>query len=265
MLSLKDICIQVAQKYINDIEDIGDYPYALLEPILERAPPDRLYLLEERSPHFRQESQSLWKQHVLRDFALELQQFKVSVPSITDWRSLYERMKKRRHTQYNEASEKLRNAYTKLEQTKQNKRIVPLEREPRSARPQKRLRPSNSYAPKSNSAPKSSLMTKARNDFLKKTSFTRPPVSGDSKFRTSNSPLRPLGSSYHRDKQPTTNPYPMSSTIKPPPASNSLKPNSNSNKSRWQRNSTLQSTSSIPISSLFPKSSRMSNQLPKHS
>ncbi|EPY49632.1 elongin-A [Schizosaccharomyces cryophilus OY26] len=259
MLSLKEICLQVAQKYINDIEDIGDYPYALLEPILERAPPDRLHLLEERSPHIKQESQSLWKLHVLRDFALELQQFKAPLPSITDWRSLYQRLKKRRNTQYNEASEKLRNAYTKLEQTKQTKRIVPLEREPRSARPPKRLRPMN------NCAPKSSLMTKARNDFLKKTSFTRPPVTSNSNFRTSNPSLRPLGSSFRMDKQPSTNPYPMSSTIKPPPASNSLKPSFNSNKSLWQRSSNLQSPSSIPISSLFPKSSRVQNHLPKRS
>lgn len=261
MYSLKDLCIQVAQKHVHDIDDIGDCPFELVKPILEKARPEHLIDLEEKSPHLKVDTQPLWKDHVLRDFGLELQKRNI-LNNIDDWRGLYGKLKKKRNAHYNVASAKLRSAYTKLEQSKQNKRIVPLEREPRAARPPKRPRPMSNYCPKS------SLMARAKSDFLKKASATRHIVSATSSSR-SFPQLHPLGRSSSNatntsTKRPlTSNTYP---SIPLPPKSFTSQNFKSFNAVKTQPSSSSSPSISRPTSfpmSFFPNPSRFSSQVPK--
>ncbi|EEB05526.1 elongin-A [Schizosaccharomyces japonicus yFS275] len=202
--SLQDLCVKVAQRYVQDIEDLGDHPFSLVEPILACARPDHLIRLEQNSPHLRDDTQGLWKVHVYREFGLDITDQDTS--NIQDWRRAYEDFKKRRNAQYNLASKKLRSAYTKLEQNKQHKRIVSLEFDPKSIQQRKRGR---TVLP--TYTPTSSLMNRAKCDFMKKASMYRQgkpnkPLSSTFRFPSS----RPTGTTC---PVPAT---PQASVIRPP-------------------------------------------------
>ncbi|XP_007507229.1 elongin-A-like [Monodelphis domestica] len=86
MCSLYEQCIKVLGKNLDLIYEVGQVPYDLLRPVLERCSPKELYRIEEYNPTFLEDSDSLWKIHCSRDFRNEQPE------EFESWREMYLRL-----------------------------------------------------------------------------------------------------------------------------------------------------------------------------
>ncbi|KAI8420895.1 hypothetical protein MSG28_008075 [Choristoneura fumiferana] len=59
--SLYDLCVQVLQEHIDDLEFTGGVPYEILKPIVDKATPQQLYMLEYHNPYLTEDTDHLWK------------------------------------------------------------------------------------------------------------------------------------------------------------------------------------------------------------
>ncbi|XP_011303004.1 transcription elongation factor B polypeptide 3 [Fopius arisanus] len=66
--SLYDLCIRVLIENIDALEATGGVPYDILKPVLERATPDQLFMLEHHNPYLIEDTDSLWQFHCNREF-----------------------------------------------------------------------------------------------------------------------------------------------------------------------------------------------------
>ncbi|XP_015109881.1 transcription elongation factor B polypeptide 3 [Diachasma alloeum] len=66
--SLYDLCIRILIENIDALEATGGVPYDILKPVLERATPDQLFMLEHHNPYLIEDTDSLWQFHCNREF-----------------------------------------------------------------------------------------------------------------------------------------------------------------------------------------------------
>lgn len=84
---LFDMCIRILQENIDYLECTGGVPFEILRPVLERAKPDQLAVIEYYNPYLLEDSDILWKPHCQR-------KWKNKQPIESDmetWREMYER------------------------------------------------------------------------------------------------------------------------------------------------------------------------------
>lgn len=84
--TLQNLCIKVLTANINLIEEVGDTPYFLLKPVLEKCSLSQLCLIERRNPQLMEDSDELWKQIVNRTFP------KCETVDNETWRECYYRL-----------------------------------------------------------------------------------------------------------------------------------------------------------------------------
>lgn len=83
--SMFEMCIRVLQENIDFLECTGGVPFEILRPVLERAKPDQLSLIEYYNPYLLEESDVLWEPHCKRKFRLRPRL------EMESWRELYDR------------------------------------------------------------------------------------------------------------------------------------------------------------------------------
>ncbi|XP_063977701.1 transcription elongation factor B polypeptide 3 isoform X2 [Diachasmimorpha longicaudata] len=66
--TLYDLCIRVLIDNIDALEATGGVPYDILKPVLEKATPDQLFMLEHHNPYLIEDTDSLWQFHCNRQF-----------------------------------------------------------------------------------------------------------------------------------------------------------------------------------------------------
>ncbi|VDO17418.1 unnamed protein product [Brugia timori] len=66
--TLQNLCIKILIANINSIEEVGDTPYFLLKPVLEKCSLNQLCLIERRNPQLMEDSDELWERIVNRAF-----------------------------------------------------------------------------------------------------------------------------------------------------------------------------------------------------
>lgn len=82
---LFEMCIRVLQENIDYLEITGGVPFDLLRPVLERAKPEQLQVIEYYNPYLLEESDVLWEPHCKR-------KWKNKQPDeMETWREMYER------------------------------------------------------------------------------------------------------------------------------------------------------------------------------
>lgn len=68
--SLKSMAIRLCQRRVDDIDDLGDLSYTLVEPIIRKIQnPAHLIELQEKSPHIAYHTQPLWLEFIKRDIS----------------------------------------------------------------------------------------------------------------------------------------------------------------------------------------------------
>lgn len=83
--SLFESCIRVLQENIDFLECTGGVPFEILRPVLDRAKPEQLSVIEYYNPYLLEESDVLWEPHCKRKFR-NRQRIEMET-----WRELYER------------------------------------------------------------------------------------------------------------------------------------------------------------------------------
>ncbi|EFA12997.1 transcription elongation factor B polypeptide 3 [Tribolium castaneum] len=81
--SLFDLCIRVLQDNIDALEYTGGVPYNVLKPILEKANPNQLYLMEHHNPYLIEDTDELWQLHCQKDFRNKKRE------ELETWREMY--------------------------------------------------------------------------------------------------------------------------------------------------------------------------------
>uniref|UniRef100_A0A914NWJ4 TFIIS N-terminal domain-containing protein n=1 Tax=Meloidogyne incognita TaxID=6306 RepID=A0A914NWJ4_MELIC len=69
---LYDICIRLLINNIEAIEETGDIPFHVLQPILEKANAIQLLRLEEINPYLQEDTDYIWRTHCEKEFSKEL-------------------------------------------------------------------------------------------------------------------------------------------------------------------------------------------------
>ena len=59
-----EICVRTLQANVGNIAQCGGLPYPILKPILERAAPPTLMLIEDYNPYLQEDTGELWARFV---------------------------------------------------------------------------------------------------------------------------------------------------------------------------------------------------------
>jgi len=87
LLRLEDLCLNVLKDNFMYITYLGNVPYFLIKPVLEKCNPDQLFRLEDFNPELVAEDDELWETHCQAEF-------KNKKPGEDEsWRELYIRLK----------------------------------------------------------------------------------------------------------------------------------------------------------------------------
>jgi elongin-A len=104
-----------------DITDVGGTPYSLLRPILMRLDsPKHLRLLEEASPHLREDDAECWVRFINRDFSALAREHRFEPRDPTKWHRIYNKYEKLDAEQKRAGMEKLKLAMAGIKQEKES-------------------------------------------------------------------------------------------------------------------------------------------------
>lgn len=88
--SLFEICTRILIENIDAIEYMGEVPYFLIKPVLERCTPTQLFQIEDFNPYLLESTHELWETHCRRDYRL------LTPEENETWRELYLRARDER-------------------------------------------------------------------------------------------------------------------------------------------------------------------------
>lgn len=83
--TLFEMCIRVLQENIDFLTETGGVPFDILRPVLERAKPEQLNVIEYYNSYLLDDSDVLWEPHCKRKFRTRQRQ------EMESWREMYER------------------------------------------------------------------------------------------------------------------------------------------------------------------------------
>ncbi|CAH0553196.1 unnamed protein product [Brassicogethes aeneus] len=83
--SLFELCVRILQDNLDALEYTGGVPYSILKPILDKANPDQLYMMEHHNPYLIEDTDELWQLHCNKEFRLQKRE------EMESWRDMYMR------------------------------------------------------------------------------------------------------------------------------------------------------------------------------
>lgn len=89
---LFDACIRILIDNIDSIDYLGNIPFDIVQPVLERCTPSQLYTLEDFNPYLLEDTDDLWKSHCNKEFKFR------EPEDMESWRELYLRLHDERET-----------------------------------------------------------------------------------------------------------------------------------------------------------------------
>ncbi|XP_053213891.1 transcription elongation factor B polypeptide 3-like [Panonychus citri] len=66
--TLEKLCLQVLMDNYTNITHLGDAPYWLIKPVLEKCSSNQLFILEDYNPRLTEDDDELWKWHCEKEF-----------------------------------------------------------------------------------------------------------------------------------------------------------------------------------------------------
>ncbi|KAH1013139.1 hypothetical protein HUJ05_012172 [Dendroctonus ponderosae] len=81
--TLFDLCSRILQDNLDALEYTGGVPYSILKPILEKANPNQLYMLEFHNPYLIEDTDELWQLHCQKEFRNKKRE------ELESWREMY--------------------------------------------------------------------------------------------------------------------------------------------------------------------------------
>ncbi|XP_045524575.1 transcription elongation factor B polypeptide 3 [Pieris brassicae] len=83
--SLYEMCVQVLQEHIDALEYTGGVPYEILKPVVDRATPQQLFMLEHFNPYLMEDTDHLWQKFCEKHFRNKKRM------EMETWREMYMR------------------------------------------------------------------------------------------------------------------------------------------------------------------------------
>ncbi|KAI1756564.1 hypothetical protein F4782DRAFT_483090 [Xylaria castorea] len=146
--SLVELCTAVCLRNIKDITDMGSIPYSIARPIITKIDNAvQLRRIEVNSPHLEIETTECWKRLIARDFPILAANHNYVPRNPRLWHKIYAKYHREDAQAKENAREKLKNAFNKIEQAKDDNvsKVInydsrKLPRLPRDVKPQVGMR-----------------------------------------------------------------------------------------------------------------------------
>lgn len=166
--SLVEISTSKCIHNIGKLDDIGQTPFHLVQPILKKMTSKQLSQIEDNSPHLTPYTESIWLNLIEKDFPDRplYQPRTLARDSLMPNKSLYFQYLKERELFRIDSTKRLRNITEELKLKKSKNSIVSVSellRDPTVRKPRNYSYPGNSFKPY-RSAAKSSILNKAMKD-----------------------------------------------------------------------------------------------------
>jgi elongin-A len=117
--TLRTLALRLCIINANNFISLGDLPYVIVQPILQACSATQLARLEDQSPHFRGDTQEIWKRLVTERFRQNVEK-----DEDEDWRAVYERLKLDESERLKSATARLRAKAGKIKEEKLARQIV---------------------------------------------------------------------------------------------------------------------------------------------
>ncbi|KAJ3088860.1 hypothetical protein HK102_007757 [Quaeritorhiza haematococci] len=122
--TLKEVCIKTLQNNVNALDYLGEVPYYLIKPVLERCTPAQLANIEFHNEHIMDESDELWKGHSIRDFIDVRRSHETgTLKEPESWRELYEDKQHEAEEKMERLGERLRNVKQNMEKEREARKV----------------------------------------------------------------------------------------------------------------------------------------------
>lgn len=116
--SLVELCLDVIERNLGRVDQVGQVPYELLARPLSHASPEDLARIERCNPHFLGCSDDLWQRHIQRSF----QGLKETRPRPNEtWCAFYERLSREESNRLNRI---INQSARKIKQEQENRRTT---------------------------------------------------------------------------------------------------------------------------------------------
>ncbi|KAH7873595.1 RNA polymerase II transcription factor SIII subunit A-domain-containing protein [Lentinula edodes] len=157
--SLVQLCQRVAGNYIESISSLGELPFTLVRPILDRCSAEQLLRVEDASPHLKRDSEELWRALCRRTYPAMVERYGDGTDTSPDsWRSRFFVLREAEATRLEEVGSRLRLQRLEADERKKEREIKLTDRLP----PPKRQRTGWNM-----SAPSKTLFQKTRSEASK--------------------------------------------------------------------------------------------------
>ncbi|KAI4457704.1 transcription elongation factor b polypeptide 3 [Holotrichia oblita] len=113
--TLFELCIRILQDNIDALEYTGGVPYAILKPIIDKATPDQLFMLEHHNPYLIEDTDEIWKFHCQKEFRNKKRE------ELESWREMYMRCLDEREAKLKALTENIKLAQDKSIPVRQTK------------------------------------------------------------------------------------------------------------------------------------------------
>lgn len=115
--TLFEQCIRVLRDNIDALEYTGGVPYGILKPILNKATPNQLFMLEHHNPYIIEDTDNLWQVHCSKEFKNE------NPMELESWREMYMRCLDEREAKLKVLTENSKLAQDKAAPVRQTKLV----------------------------------------------------------------------------------------------------------------------------------------------
>ena len=103
--TLQQLCIYKLQEHVESIEECGNLPYSILEPVLERATWENLMRIEEFNPYLMADTGKLWEKFCHKNFP------KCEREEMESYREMFERCMEEREAKLETLKVKVKDNY----------------------------------------------------------------------------------------------------------------------------------------------------------
>ncbi|KAJ3782354.1 RNA polymerase II transcription factor SIII subunit A-domain-containing protein [Lentinula aff. detonsa] len=129
--SLVQLCQRVAGNHIESISSVGELPFTLVQPILERCSAEQLLRLEDASPHLKGDTEELWRTLCRRTYSAMMERLEDGTDTVPDsWRTHFYILREAEARRLEEVGSRIRSQRLEADERKKEREVKFTERLP---------------------------------------------------------------------------------------------------------------------------------------
>ncbi|KAJ4487724.1 RNA polymerase II transcription factor SIII subunit A-domain-containing protein [Lentinula aciculospora] len=129
--SLVQLCQRVAGNHIDSICSLGELPFALAQPILERCSAEQLLRVEDASPHLKKDSEELWRSLCRRTYPTAAKRYEDGSGAVPkSWRTHFFVLREAEVKRLEEVGSRIRSQRLEADERKKEREVKLTDRLP---------------------------------------------------------------------------------------------------------------------------------------